>query len=438
MKKKYIPLISIFLIMGLVVAPGINAKILSIRNTQTNNKKEYKPVLDAVTFVKSYDNLIEDDANAVKQTYDGGYIVVGTSDNGETSNRYREIWVIKTDAFGSVEWSQKYYRGDWSEGFDIEQTKDGGYIIAGLTGDYEEFITNCWIIKTDSQGNIEWDRTYKGGGLEKATSIVEVDDGYVFVANYLTKSQEQIYTAIIKINTLGDKLWKRNIMYTFSDYDPCSIQKTSDYGFIVVGSVERNSEDFDIWLLKTDSNGYKEWEKFYGRSEDEFGYSVKQTSDGGYIIAGKVSNEQDPFVTDAYIIKTDLYGNIEWEKTMGDGENVWFANDIVETFDGGFVTIGFKVKTFDNAHPFLTKLESNGETAWSKTLTYLAFESGNSIEQTSDGGFIIAGYTGYMAPPSFDFWLVKTDENGNTPRARHPMIENHPLFSRILSFLLKI
>ena len=125
---------------------------------------------------------------------------------------------------------------------------------------------------------------------------------------------------------------------------------------------------------------------------------------------------------------------------MRDGEDFWFANDVVETFDGGFITVGFRGVSFDDTHPFLTKLESNGETAWSKTLTYLTFESGNSIEQTSDGGFIIAGYTGYMAPPNFDFWLVKTDENGNTPRARqyHPIIENHPLFSKIFSLFLKI
>ena len=184
----------------------------------------------------------------------------------------------------------------------------------------------------------------------------------------------------------------------------CSVEQTTDGGYIITGYTWSygNGEE-DIWLIKTDGQGNEEWNQTFGGSEDDVGLYVEQTMDGGYIITGYLSNDENNY--DVRLIKTDGPGNEEWNRTFGGG----IGYSVKQTTDGGYVVIGDS-QSFGSSESdvWLIKTDGQGNEEWNQTFGGSEDDRGYSGEQTTDGGYIITGQKGY------DVWLIKTDPQGNT------------------------
>jgi len=255
-----------------------------------------------------------------------------------------------------------------SEGKSVQQTTDGGYIIAGTrVSSNGNNSTNFLLIKTDNNGNEIWNKTFREG--------VGADFGE-------------------------------------------SVQQTTDGGYIIIGCTESfGAGSLDFWLIKTDSNGNKVWDKIFGGTSDDVGFSVQQTTDAGYIITGYTySNGASD--CDVWLIKTDNSGNKMWDKTFGGTHDDWGLS-VQQTTDGGYIIAGLSFHFFPDV--LLIKTDSSGNKMWDKTFGGTGSDWGRSVQQTTDGGYIITGSTDSFGVGYDDVLLIKTDENGvvtnspNTP-----------------------
>jgi hypothetical protein len=238
-------------------------------------------------WVKTFGGSEDDSGSSVQQTSDGGFILVGYT----ASFGAGDVWLIKTDANGNKLWDRTFGgRGpDW--GWSVQQTRDGGFILVGSTASFGAGEGDVWLIKTDASGNIEWDRTFGGSNRDKGYSVQQTrDGGFILVGTTASFGAGGADVWLIKTDADGNKLWDRT--FGGSGWDEgSSVQQTSDGGFIIVGSTESLGAGWaDVWLIKTDADGNKLWDRTFGGSMVDRGYSVQQTSDGGFIIVGATTS----------------------------------------------------------------------------------------------------------------------------------------------------
>lgn len=272
-----------------------------------------------------------------------------------------------------MEWSKIFGGLEMDAGLEVQQTTDRGFIIIGSTYSYGAGKGDVWLIKTDSDGNMEWNKTFGGS---------EYEGGY-------------------------------------------SVQQTTDGGYIIIGTTDSyGAGESDVLLIKTDSKGSAEWSKIFGGAEMDVGHSGQQTTDGGYIIAGWTYS-YGAGNSDVWLIKTDSKGNMEWSKTVGSLDSD-IGLEVQQTTDNGYIIIGRTSSYGAGSHDvWLIKTDSKGNEEWNKTFGGSRLDSGNSVEQTNDGGYIITG--GRYPPDDLygekdkDVWLIKVGEAAvETPQSPKP------------------
>jgi hypothetical protein len=247
--------------------------------------------------------------------------------------------LIKTSSNGIEEWRQFFGGSKKDMVYSVQQTSDGGYILAGYTDSFGAGSCDAWLIKIDSAGNKLWDRTLGGSREDDVKSVSQTSDGGYILAGYTASSGAGGFDAwLIKTDSHGNELWDKT--YGGSEYDyGYSVQQALDGGYIVAGfTYSFNEGNSDVWVIKTDSEGREKWNKTFGGSNSDRAESVQQTSDGGYIIAGYTASF-GAGGSDAWLIKTDAAGNEEWNKTFG-GSDANQALDVKETSDGGYILAG--------------------------------------------------------------------------------------------------
>ncbi|MBN2412788.1 T9SS type A sorting domain-containing protein [candidate division KSB1 bacterium] len=367
------------------------------------------------SWTKTYGGEEREIGHAVCQTKDDGYIIAGITESFGAGGE--DIFLVRTDTDGDTLWTKTFggTESDW--GYAVQQTDDDGYIIAGFTSTFGNGDNDVYLLKTDANGDTLWTKTYGGTEDDRALSVRQTsDNGYIVsgVTSSFGTGDYDLY--LLKTDANGDTLWTKT--YGGAERDAgYSVQITSDNGYIVTGYTSLSAVHRAVFLVKTDSDGDTLWTKIYGKEFLAVGASVKQTSDNGYIIAGtKVINNAVPDYN-FYLIKTDANGDTLWTRDYG-GEYVEWGSSCQQTSDGGYLLAGTRSDSpegvYDNREVndiFLVKTDSNGDTLWTKTLGGpehdAVGESSNTMQQTSDNGYIIVGSTKSVESGDIDVWLIK-------------------------------
>jgi hypothetical protein len=346
-----------------------------------------------------------DQGNSVAQTSDGGYIIAGqTYSYGAGLN---DVYLIKTDASGNEEWYQTFGGSEQDYGKSVAQAPDGGYIIGGLTYSFASYC-DFYLIKTDANGNEEWSQTFGGSGANFGYSVAVCSDGGYVIVGDTTLGAGSYDAWLIKTDADGIMQWSRTFGTSDDDYGRSVIQ-TSDGGYAIAGyTYSYGDGSVDVWLIKTDASGAEEWSQVFGGSGAEYGYSVAQTSDGGYVIAAESA------LDDFWLIKTDASGGEMWSYTYG-GSGSDAARSVAVAADGGYIVAGTTYSYGPGyGKMWLVKTDASGTEEWNAFYGGANYEDGLSVAVTSDGGYIVTGDTGSYGAGGSDVWLVKVGESGTT------------------------
>jgi len=368
---------------------------------------------------KTFGGIEEDWGHSVQQTSDGGYIISGGTESYGPGEE--DAWLIKTDSSGNEEWNKTFGGSGWETGISVQQTSDGGYVIGGGTNSSGADDMDIWLIKTDGLGNEQWNRTFDSGVEDYGYAAQQTSDGgYIIVGctNYIIGA-DFLDVWLIKTDSLGNEQWNKTFGGSEREYG-LSVRQTSDGGYIVVGATSSfGAGNPDAWLLKTDSSGNEQWNKTFGWGLWDFGQSVQQTSDSGYIIAG-LTNSTGAGDSDAWLIKTDGSGNEQWNKTFG-GSDRDEGQTALETSDGGYIMAG-TTNSSGASYPnvWLIKTDNLGNEEWNKIFGGNNWDVssfhwfGHAIQQTSDDEYVVAGGTRSYGAGEWDVWLIKINASGKS------------------------
>lgn len=383
-------------------------------------------------------------AHSTQQTSDGGYIMAGvsSSNDGDIIGNHGEGdgWVVKMDGNGNIEW-QKALGGSNNDVIQsIRQTTDGGYIAAGSSKSTDGDTTinhgnfDFWVVKLDNSGNIQWQKSLGGSGIDEAQSIQQTAEGGYIVAGISSSNDgdvsgnqgDQDYW-VVKLDNIGNIQWQKSLGGSDSD-QALSVQQTFDGGYIIAGNtistdghITVSYGNYDYWVVKLDSFGNIQWQKTLGNIGDNMGYSAQQTFDGGYIVVG---TSYDPSniengLPDYWVVKLNNNGGIQWDKYLGGGAHD-NAITIRQTPEWDYIVGGWTASNngqvtgnHGDLDYWIAKLDSNGNLKWGKTLGGPSVEYFSSIELTSDNGYIVSGNTLSTSGDvtgnhgTIDAWVVK-------------------------------
>ncbi len=384
---------------------------------------------NAITWDKTFGGRREDMGFSITQTENGGYAVAGYTmlDREKRKDTWRaklgyivfteekkqDFWIIKLDKNGNMEWDEVFGQNGPDIANSIIQTKDGGYVVAGFTWTIYARKQDIWIIKLYENGNIEWDKTFDEDENDIAYSLAQTEDGgYIVAGSTGLKLWGETNCWVIKLDAKGNMEWENNFGGTGWD-EIYSIIQTKDGSFITTGCVwSKGAGRGDVRVAKLNKRGDLVWDKTFGGSENDEAYSIIQTNDGGYAIAGFTVLE-DTGDRDIWVIKLDKEGNQIWNRTLGGTSEDW-ANSIIQDKNGNYMVAGWtKSMGAGKTDVWIVKLDKRGNLIWDKTFGGSENDEAHSIIQTEDEGYAVVGWTKSKSAGNADVWVIKLDENGN-------------------------
>lgn len=377
-----------------------------------------------------------DYAESIRQTTDGGYIVAGCTNSTDVDvdgwhegyqwgEPTHDAWVVKLNAVGDIEWQRVLGGAGEDRALEVEQTPDGGYILAGYTesndGDVTDYhgIRDVWVVKLDATGAIQWQKCLGGTADDLGNSIQNTSDNGFIVAGYTFSSNGDVSGIhgsrdawLVKMDANGDILWQKCLGGSDQDY-AASVVQTTDGGYVLAGTTFSNNGDVDgmhggrdAWVVKLNADAEIQWQRCIGGSLDEEAYSIVQTTAGGYVITGYV-HSSDGDVSgyhggrDAWAIGLDAAGAIQWQRCFGGTETDDFQS-VQQASNGDHIAVGRTRSTDGDASGcsgsngydmWAVRFSSDGTLLWQKCLGGGGGEYGRSIQRTSENGFVIAGYS---------------------------------------------
>jgi len=346
------------------------------------------------------------------QTSDGGYAIAGFTESFGAGEA--DVYVIKLDSNGNLQWTKTIGGQHREEGTSLIQTSDGGYAIAGVTISFGAGEADVYVVKLDANGKPQWTKTIGGPKDDRGFSLIQTSDGGYAIAGY-TKSfgagEWDFY--VVKLDANGNLQWTKTIGGPKDDQGFSLIQ-TSDGGYVIAGGTDSfGAGKADVYVVKLDANGNLQWTKTIGGEYFDGGSSIIQTADGGYAIGGATTSFGAGLL-DVYVVKLDANGNLQWTKTIGGpASEIGNFHSLIQTSDGGYAIAGL-TQSFGAGEwdVYVVKLGANGNLQWTKTIGGPENEIGFSLIQTSDGGYAIAGKTESFGTGEDDVYVVKLDKNG--------------------------
>ena len=370
----------------------------------------------------------------VQETGDGGFIAVGGRD-ATSWDVGGDCWLVKTDKNGNMQWNKTFGGGKTDNGHGVLQTSDGGYIISAITESYGAGSADAWVIKTDADGNELWNKTYGGSSYDLAEKTIPQtpDDDFLIVGNTLSFGTDGSRDGwLIKIDANGNEKWNKTYGCKDSEHF-WEVHITSDGNYVMIGYTENSSTHRrDAWVVKTDSDGVLLWEKKYGPAYQ--GLSIHETSDNGYILLAEVKDTVFGGYLNAWMVKIDENGDEEWRKMFitPHGEDRFAVHHNIKINQVGECILtgvtNAKLPVYSVGDLWLTKTDENGNILWEKIIGGPKYDTTYTLDFTSDGGFILSGMTkNFGTGNNFNAWLVKFSdyENQRPNKPSKPTGKNH-------------
>lgn len=305
----------------------------------------------------TYGGENDDTANCIKETKDGGYIVVGESYSFGTGIS-KDMYVLKLNSKAEVVWGKNFGGKDVDGGRWVEETSDGNFVVVGWTRSFGGGASDFYVLKLDKDGEILWSKTWGGSNFEEASSVVEAEDGGYLVAGFtMSYGAGSKDVALVKFDSNGNILWYKTYGGTKDD-TASNIIKTKDGNYVILGYTASFGTGGDVCLLKVDPSGNILWEKYYGGEGSDSGKEIRQTSDEGFIAVG-TTKSFGVMENAVYLLKIDPLGNLQWERIF-EGEDIDEGNTVLEIPDGYLV--GGWTRSFGSvlADILILKLDAEG------------------------------------------------------------------------------
>jgi hypothetical protein len=346
----------------------------------------------------------DDIGYCVRETSDLGYIIAGTTFSyGPGTPDSSNVYIVRTDMSGEIIWTE-VYGGDFNdEAYSVRSTSDDGFIVVGYRDTLGTGVYEVWLLKLDYSGYATWTKTYGGTDIDIGREVeVTSDGGFVVVGETASFGAGGKDVWLLKCDVNGDTSWTKTYG-TVNDEIGYSVKQTTDGGYIIAGKIYSTSElDWDMYLIKTDNTGEIEWTQVYGFQYEACGYSVDIGHNDSYVITG-IANAYGGN-NYAYTVNTDDMGYLDWERICG---SLGAESYCVQTASAqGYVIAGYNIPLSGGLEfeIYIVRMDAEGDVQWSIFLNLSSEESAYHIQQTSDKGYIITGYVG----SSKDIVLIRT------------------------------
>ncbi len=329
------------------------------------------------------------------------------------SGQNADLYVVKTDSDGDVLWSRTFGGPVWDYATAIQETQDGGYILAGSTNSFGTGDQDILLVRMDAQGDVIWSSTFGGPAYERAEGVLIGPEGDIIVfgtTDSYGAGSGDLY--LVKADVNGEEIWSRTYGGT-EDEMAGSVERTRDGGFILVGTTRSfGSGKKDIYVVRINSSGDQIWDNHYGGEAHDVAYGIKETTDGGYVVVGATEGT-DSGTWDVCLIRIDAQGETLWHRTWDDG-GYEVGYSVIEAADLGFFVSGYKDPFgSDKWDVLLIGTDEDGRLIWSATYGGVGNDRADAMQQTEDGGLIIAGATDGSGSGDWDMYLLRTDAEGN-------------------------
>ena len=362
-----------------------------------------------LVFSKLYGSTEKNESgHSVLQNMDSNFVVLGSVDN--------DILLMEADNKGQVIWSQSY---GGSQGLDeahhIKQTNDGGYVISGSTRSYGFGGSDIWLIKSGPNGLIEWNTYIGTEHNEKGGQVIQTEDGgFLVIGNLINEQEQDSDVWLIKTNSQGDSIWTKSYGGDGDEFGS-DIIKIENNGYILLGSTSSyGNNDLDILMIKIDDEGEEQWIRNYGIGSDDIGQAIVQTRDGGYMVQ---------FLVESYgygnlatgLMKLNSEGDVLWTNAFGGTVNT-MSKMFSKINSNEYISVCSQIDYSSNtSNTWMIKIDDEGEIIWERIFGKLGKDDGFSTIPTFDGGFIFTGRSNSLVDDDenlFDLWLLKTDPSG--------------------------
>ncbi len=356
----------------------------------------------------------------VSPTRDGGYVAVGATRSFGEGNE--DIYLVRTDSAGELLWSETYGGTDQDNGWSVHEVPDG-LVIAGFTKSFGAGGFDLYLVRTDSEGEVLWSKTYGGAGDDRAWGLALTDDGgFLLVGETTSFGAGEEDCLLVKTDALGVELWSRT--YGAEKGDRCfSIALADDGGYMLAGQTySEGAGDRDVYVIKTDASGELQWSKTFGGAASDVGHSITQTFDGSFLVTGYTTSFAD-MGDDPYLIKIDAHSETQWTRVLPmEGINHTLTGE--QATDGGFFLVGFSEYPDKSSNAaLLVKTGPEGHLAWYRDVlpTDVGQSLGYTVRATPDGGCVFTGHTTVNAAGNLDLLIVRVEGDdaslaGSEPR----------------------